>query len=270
MGKRRAARTLLAGIAALGLAGAARAGDLYLTGNLAISTGTGDSGGATGDPVVFFQNTGSDSDSAPAYGGALGLGFKLNEAIPKSWGVPLPDLGVRFEFEGMTGREYELRTGSTPPQPGGVGYFAEVNAWTFMPNLWFDIPLGPPIAWAFGRIPVLEPLALYTGAGLGLSTVDLDATDNVSRAHREQFLFGWQAGIGLAYELTERVTLTSGYRYVDLGHPKATLKVGTPPDTLPFGNYTLDLAAHEFNFGVRVDFWEIPYPEQWALRRDVR
>ena len=46
------------GIAALGLAPGARAGDLYLTGNLAISTGTGDSGGST-DP--FFHNTGSDS-----------------------------------------------------------------------------------------------------------------------------------------------------------------------------------------------------------------
>ncbi len=261
MGIRRALLTLLAGIAALGLAQGARAGDLYLTGNLAISTGTGDSGGKT----PFFQNSGNDSDSAPAYGGALGIGFKLNEAIPKSWSVPLPAWGVRFEFEGMAGREYDLRTGT---QPSGDGYFTEVTAWTFMPNVWLDIPLGPPIAWAFGRIPILEPLSLYTGAGLGLSTVDLDATDNVSHANREQFMFGWQAGIGLAYELTQRVTLAAGYRYIDLGHPKATLKQTGSDD--PFGNYTLDLAAHELNFGVRVNFYSIPYPEKWALRRDLR
>jgi len=258
MGTRMAWFSLLAGIAALGLAGDARAGDFYLTGNLAISTGTGDSGGSTD----FFPNTGSDSDSAPAYGGALGFGFKLNEAIPKSWEVPLPGWGVRFEFEGMTGREYELRT------KGGDGYFTEVSAWTFMPNLWIDIPLDQPIAWAFGRIPILEPLTLYTGAGFGLSTVDLDATDNVSRGHKEQFLFGWQAGIGLAYQLTQRVTLAAGYRYVDLGQPDVALKI--PPETEPFGKYSLALAAHEFNFGVRVNFFSIPYPEKWALRRDAR
>lgn len=264
MGIRLAAFSLLAGIAALGFAPGARAGDLYLTGNLAISTGTGDSGGSTGLPTPFFQNTGSDTDAAAAYGGALGLGVKLNEVIPKSWDVPLPAWGLRFEFEGMTGRDYDLRTNGS----ANDSFFTEVDAWTFMPNLWLDIPLAPPIAWAFGRIPILEPLSLYTGAGLGLSTVDLSTTDNVSKGSKEQFLFGWQAGVGLAYELTERVTLAAGYRYVDLGKPDVTLKQEGSED--PFGSYSLDLAAHEFNFGVRVNFWEIPYPEKWALRRDLR
>ncbi len=264
MGIRRATYSLLAALAALGLAVEARAGDFYLTGNLAISTGTGDSGGSTGLPVPFFQNTGSDSDSAPAYGGALGFGFELDEAFPKTWDVPLPGWGVRFEFEGMTGREYDLRTDGNADD----SFFTEVTAWTFMPNLWIDIPLAPPIAWAFGRIPILEPLSLYTGAGFGLSTVDLDATDNVSRGHKEQFLFGWQAGVGLAYELTQRVTLAAGYRYVDLGNPEVTLKQTGSTD--PFGKYSLALAAHEFNFGLRVNFYSIPYPEKWALRRDLR
>ena len=245
----------------MGLAGEAKAGDFYLTGNLAISTGTGDSGGATD----FFDNTGSDTDSAPAYGGAVGFGFKLTEAIPRSWGISLPGWGVRFEFEGMTGREYELLTNGAA---AGGGYISEVTAWTFMPNLWIDVPLHPPVAWIFGRIPVLEPLMLYGGAGLGLSSTDLDTTDNVSQGSNEEFLFGWQAGTGLAYEVTQRVTLMAGYRYVDLGQPKVTLRQLGAED--PFGNFTLDLAAHEFNFGVRVNFFSIPYPEKWALRRDVR
>lgn len=260
MGIRRTAFSVLAALAALGLAQGARAGELYVTGNLAISTGTGDSGGST----AFFNNTGSDQDSAAAYGGALGIGFKLNQAIPKTWDVPLPAWTVRFEFEGMTGREYDLRTKGSAAD----SYFTEVKAWNFMPNLWLDIPLSPAIGWAIGRIPILDPLSLYTGAGLGLSTVDLDTTDNVSHGHKDQFLFGWQAGIGLAYELAERVTLTAGYRYVDLGKPDLKLKQTGSSD--PFGSYSLALAAHEFNFGVRVKFYEIPYPEKWALRRDLR
>jgi hypothetical protein len=70
----------------------------------------------------------------------------------------LPAWTVRFEFEGMTGRTYDLRT-----DPNN-SFFTEVSAWTFMPNLWLDIPLGPPIGWASGRIPILDPLSLYTGA----------------------------------------------------------------------------------------------------------
>jgi opacity protein-like surface antigen len=259
MGSRPISRWILAYVVGLGLAADAKAGDFYLTGNLAISTGTGESSGSTD----FFTLSGSDSDSAPAYGGAVGFGFDLAEAIPKTWDVPMmPGLGVRFEFEGMTGREYELLTN------GGDGFITEVTAWTFMPNLWIDVPLHPPIAWIFGRIPVLEPLMLYGGAGLGLSATDLKATDNVSQGKNEEYLFGWQAGTGLAYELTHRVTLMAGYRYIDLGQPKATLRI--PPSEDPFGSFRLDLAAHEFNFGVLVKFFSIPYPEKWALRRDVR
>ena len=60
----------------------------------------------------------------------------------------------------------------------------------------------------------------------------------------------------------------AGYRYIDLGQPKVTLRI--PPSVDPFGDSTMDLAAHEFNFGVRVNFFSIPYPEKWAIRRDVR
>ena len=258
MGIRPVSKWILACFALVQLAGNARAGDFYLTGNLAISTGQGDSGGNT----QFFSNTGSDSDSAPAYGGAVGFGFQLSEAIPRSWDLRLPGWGLRFEFEGMTGREYELLTN------GGDGYISEVTAWTFMPNLWLDVPLHPPIAWIFGRIPVLEPLKLYAGAGLGLSATELDTTDNVSQGKNTEYLFGWQAGTGLAYDLTQRVTLMAGYRYIDLGKPEVTLRI--PPSEDPFGNFTMDLVAHEFNFGVRVAFYSIPYPENWVLPYDVR
>ena len=49
--------------------GSARAGELFVTGSLGISGATGDSGGST----LFFDNTGSDSDSSPVYGGAMGI-----------------------------------------------------------------------------------------------------------------------------------------------------------------------------------------------------
>ena len=94
-----------------------------------------------------------------------------------------------------------------------------------MPNLWIDVPLHQPIAWIFGRIPVLEPLMLLRRRGPGTLDTDLDTTDNVSQGRNQEFLFGWQAGAGLAYELTQRVTLMAGYRYVDLGKPKVTLRI---------------------------------------------
>jgi len=239
----RTSHALLLSALALALAGPAPAGELYLSGQLAISTGTGESGGAT----PFFPNTGSDSDSSPAYGGALGFSFSPREVLPEqSW---LPKAAVRFEFEGVGGRDYEFLTVGADP------YYTQVSSWSFMNNLWVDVPLDRAIAWAFGRIPVLEPLYAYGGAGVGFTSTEAKTTDNVSFGMDDKIGFSWQAGAGLGYALTEFVSLQLGYRYQDLGDFELALFAPQP-----FGTYTLDLAAHEFTSAVKVNFFRVPLP----------
>lgn len=250
-------RTVIAVVAALAwlVDHPAYAGDLYATAEIGISGASGDSGGSTD----FFDNTGDDSDSSPVYGGAAGIAIPINELLPtswddrlRSWRVNLPTWDMRFELEGLAGRDYELRT------DGGDGYFTEVDNWVVMHNWWMDVPIRGAVEWAFGRFPLLEPVSVYAGGGIGMAGTKVSATDNVSSGSDRSYRFAWQASAGFEYELTEYVTLSAGYRYFDLGEADIDLN---RPGGIPFGDYTLDARAHEFTTGVRVTFYTVPWPD---------
>jgi opacity protein-like surface antigen len=129
----------------------ASAVDLYGKGNVFVSDAEGQSSGQT----TFFPLTGSDDDQSPAYGGALGVAFSLEEALTKIDRVPVPRWRVRLELEGTWGRDYEFRTS------GGDGFFTEVEADTIIPSIWLEVPVHEPVSWIFGRVPILEPLRIY-------------------------------------------------------------------------------------------------------------
>jgi len=232
-------------------ASSATAGELYLSGHLGISGGFADSGGST----PFFDNTGSDSDSSPSYGLVFGLEAPMNEPLPESWQDDLPNWPVMVELEATGGRDFEFLTDGADP------YRSEVTSWTVFNNARFDFPVYAPVQWAFGRIPILEPVTFYTMVGLGLAINDVSVTDNVSRGSDTVVNFAWQVGAGFAYEFTEYVSLNLGYRYVDLGETELGLSVG-PTD---FGDFTLDVSAHEFATALRVRFY--PVPLRWPRER---
>ena len=93
-------------VAGLLLSDPAAAAELYLSGQLGNSAGLGESSGET----EFFDIDGDDVDASPSYGGTLGLGFAMDEAVPSIKGFELPSWKVRGEFEFLTGRDYELRS----------------------------------------------------------------------------------------------------------------------------------------------------------------
>jgi hypothetical protein len=237
------AALMLAGAAACLPAGSARAGDVYASATLAISTGQGEAGGST----PFFPNRGSDTDSSPAYGLAAGFAIPFEEMFPDRQG-PISDWSARFELEGLAGRDYELRAHGAEP------YLSEVYTWTLMKNVWLDVPLERPIAHLFGRIPVLSPLSFTIGAGIGLGANDVDTTDNVSSGSVTSYGFAWQAGAGFGYALTRNVTIGVGYRYLDPGQVEIDLTAGQTP----MGSFELDLAAHEVASTLRVAFYPVP------------
>ena len=238
------------------LASSAPAADLYFTSNLLISGGTARASGSTD----FFQVSGSDSDASPAYGGALGLSFLLSEASTSIWGLELPAWSTRFELEGLGGRDYELRS------KGGDGFFSDVRSWSLLTNTWLDIPLEPPLSRLIGRVPLLAPMSLYGGGGLGLARLDVRTTDNVSRGSSDENNFAYQVGAGLSYDFTHWATLSIGYRYLDMGEVSSQLSL--VPGT-PFGTHDLDLSAHEFVSALRVRFYSSPLseliPHTWSL-----
>ena len=234
---------LLLGLAASLPASTARAGDVYASATLAISTGEGSAGGAT----PFFANGGSDTDSSPAYGLAAGFAIPYQEIFPDRRD-PISDWSTRIELEGLAGRDYELRARGAEP------YLSEVYTWTLLQNVWLDVPLDRPIAHFFGRIPVLAPLSISLGAGIGLAANDVSTTDNVSSGSTVAYNFAWQAGVGLGYALTRNVNIGVAYRYLDPGPVEIDLRSGQTP----FGSFELDLAAHEVATTLRVSFYPVP------------
>ena len=96
------------------------------------------------------------------------------------------------------------------------------------------------------------------GAGIGFGVTDIASTDNIASGSDRNYEFAWQVGDGLGYELTEYVTLTAGYRYFDLNFNEIELYMADDEDL--FGYYSLDAQAHEFNLGMRVNFYTMPWP----------
>jgi opacity protein-like surface antigen len=223
---------------------AAGVGTLYISGDLGISAANADASGT--NLRSGLDVSGGDDDSSPRYGGALGVEWPLDQSVP--WEIGLPSWDTRFEFELIGGRSYEFKT------PGGFQYNSEVTSWSMMTNLWLDIPVHRPIEALFGRIPILEPLSINVGTGIGIAKTDMSVTDSESIGATDDTKFAWQVGVGIGYAITEQVSFNIGYRYFDLG--KVTSELTTVG--VPNGSYSLDMGANELSASLRVNFYALP------------
>jgi hypothetical protein len=240
----------------------AHAGNLYFSGEVGLAGQSGESGGAN-TRFEPFSNSGDDTDSTPVFGGTFGYEFPLDEALP--WEVPLPSwLGSGFRFPAWTVRpeiEGRYRLDSeflTDGFSDATPYRTQVSAWSLMHNLWVDMPIHPPIAALFGRVPILEPMSITSGVGLGLGSASLDTTDSIVSGDGTRYGFAWQVGTGIDYALTEWAHIGLGYRYLDLGEIEVDLTDG-PQDA---GDFSLDLVSHEVTLSLRFNFWSLPFPRR--------
>lgn len=113
-------------------------------------------------------------------------------------GVTVPrSIGdVRMELEARRRQPLGGASGTTagteaPPNP-------RAEEWTTMANVWRELPLT-------------QHLGAYAGGGLGVGVRRPTAADMAPRAG-----FGWQAGAGVTYAGTDRVTFDVGYRFSGL------------------------------------------------------
>jgi len=253
----------LAGIAIAALSwtgGPARAADLYLAGDLGISWFGGE-GTGTND-IVGVSNTGSGDDVTPVYGAALGSVFPLNAALPWRTRLPrfaggeewqFPDWEVRTEIEYLRGRDAEI---ATPSFNALDTYRVDAESWTAMGKLRLDVPLRTPVRAVLGRVPFFEPASLYLGGGAGIGVSRMRVNTGVlTGKDNDRQNFAWQALAGIGYDLTERVKISFGWRYLGLGEARTRLVDTTNTDR---GRYKIDLDAHEFTVSLAVRFWHLP------------
>jgi len=143
---------------------------------------------------------------------------------------------------------------SGPPGPWNPGppvtgdpIHTSVATHTLMFNAYYD--LGK---WMDRFVP-------YVGAGVGVAfnrTDDVYFTGNPALINRiegdDRWSLAWSLMAGVGWQVTDRVTLDLGYRYLDMGKAESG-----HIDTAGFWNPKVrldDLTAHEIKFGLRFAF----------------
>ena len=252
----------LVALVGIGFAGSASADvDFYFMPQIGIS---GLDAKTTGEVAVGAVGaySGNDSDASPLIGGSVGLEMPMNEIVPREWleDIRLPNWPVRFEVEATGLRDYDFRTNGAGA--GAEIYSTEIKATTAFANSWMDIPLvtvWSPFQYMFGlgRQPRvrqwLEPGALYFGGGIGMTALEIDGTDNVLKGKDDIIDFAWNVGVGINYAITDRVTFSTGYRYIGLGPNTGDHDVDlTGGGATPGDNIKYDLQVHEFRVGIQI------------------
>lgn len=257
----------LAGVLFIGAGESAADWKLYVQGGTGISTGIVENTGSVG--AVATDVDGDDVDASPMLDGSFGLEVPMNELVPRELllKVRLPDWPVRFEFEAAGLREWEFTTRTD--SAGARRYFSEIRTTTLLFNQWVDIPVMSvykPFQYLFGlgRQPNvrrwLEPASWYLGVGIGMTpSMEIHGSTNVFLGNDDVIDFAWNAGTGFGYQLTERVALSAGYRYLGLGKPEIDIDEGGFPAG-PNDQVKYELQGHEFRVAVRVRVFEFASP----------
>ena len=90
----------------------------------------------------------------------------------------------------------------------------------------------------------------YVGAGLGMAFNYANYTFT-TKGYNANFdehhtTFAWNAGAGVAYDITDSFAVDLGYRYVNLGYYEVDLPAGAKVKNQP--------SNHEFMLGLRYTF----------------
>lgn len=239
---------------------------VYVAADFGISTSETETNGSFDTGTGVFDLDGMDNDSSPLLGGAVGIAIPMNELLPREWllDLRLPDWPLRFELEGAGLREYEFSTLGL----NGTTFFTEVEVSTFFFNTWVDVPVlsaYQPIQYLFGlgRQPrlrqILEPMSFYAGLGIGFSHLDFEGTDNLVELEDDFLEFAWNAGVGINYQLTDRVALATGYRFVGVEEVGPDLG-GSGVPAAQNAQLDFDQNIHEFRATIRVEVYDFLSP----------
>jgi outer membrane protein OmpA-like peptidoglycan-associated protein len=167
--------------------------------------------------------------------GTFGYGFE------KNWRVEL-EIGYRKnDVEAYQSGVYDKLYYSESTTYINEVRTAELEEWTFMFNVIYDVPLA-------------ERLDLNIGVGAG---ADLANFKDSTGFEEDDWNFAYQAIVGLTYQLSDRLDLTLNYRYLNVDSPSFS-KTSGPSYTEA---YSLeDLEKHTVTVGLRWDLQEDETP----------
>jgi hypothetical protein len=245
---------------------------LYTSADLGYSIMNADVDGEINFDPPTFNIGGSDTDVSPLLGGTVGIAIPMDEIapleLPRGWRLPTWDVRAEIEATGL--RSYDIRT--RPIVAGNADVLTEADVWTLTTNFWLDMPMRSlyrPISWTtsrlFGRWRLrtlkyaLDRSTFYWGVGIGVASLDVTTREADNRGSSQDYNFAWQAGAGFGYQVSDRVNLSLGYRYLDPGDVEFNLRgASLPVDGSSFVKVDPDI--HEVRAGVRVEVWDFATP----------
>jgi opacity protein-like surface antigen len=162
-------------------------------------------------------------------GGAAGMAFAR------------PGGQARLEFEGRYRDGFALQDAN----PDAFARLAIDQNWSALVNLWRDVSIG-------------ERFGVYAGGGIGAGGYRFDYTV-VDQTSASEILgadaitqFAWQAGGGLLYAVSDRITLDLGYRFYGVGTGQSLLTLYNGGVPILGAPVTTGFSASELLLSVRI------------------
>jgi len=204
---------------------------LYVSGIVGASFATIDTGGSRSFAGSVLNQSGSVNETIFTGGGALGL------ALARPAGL------LRMEVEG---RARGPMSGSTDLFVDGVKATAmdvkATNGWSSMVNFWRDYF-------------VTDALGIYAGGGFGVGGYQYSLQASPAAAFlpltgsSPVTTFAWQIGTGFVYEISDRVALDTGYRFLAMTPESTAIYVD---NSIGLGSYSSAFSASELLLSVRI------------------
>lgn len=163
--------------------------------------------------------------------------FTAGGAVGVAWSRPKGQL--RLETDIRYRDDFSLTEGS------GLGFaqLSIVDNWSVLANLWRDIA-------------ITETMGVYAGGGIGAGgytfRLNQEFGDLTASGRNGISEFAWQAGGGLLWAVSDRITLDLGYRFYSVGAGSSQITIsdmGQPIGQLPIET---QFVASELLLGVRI------------------
>lgn len=191
--------------------------------------------GVVGASFATLTAAGAPSSNDPLFtsGGIAGMSFQM---LDRAW---------RVEVEGRARNPISDTT--TLADGISTSTLTGSGGWSAMVNLWRDYE-------------ITDSLTTYVGAGIGgggyqfsvnqqypVQDVTVTGANTVGG-------FAWQVGGGLAFAMTDRITLDLGYRFFELASGSTTAEAVSGGLPLPDGTATFNsgFSASELFFAIRI------------------
>lgn len=181
--------------------------------------------------TLTSPGTPSSNDTLFTGGGAAGMSFAW---LDRAW---------RLEVEGRA--RGPLSQATTLDEFGSTSTLTATGGWSTTVNLWRDFQVTDRLTW-------------YIGGGIGGGgyqfgvNQQLPVQDTTVTGAGTAGGFAWQAGSGLAWALTDRITLDLGYRYFQIDGGAVNADVYMTQTFIDTTRFSSAFSASELFFAVRI------------------